>query len=124
MYHGEGQSERKFKVRLHQARLPRRKRGKMTIEKNITQNKAELKLSGWLDTQSSPMLEEALSGLDPGIVSLTLDLTELEYISSAGLRQIVAAYKKMNGELTLKNVPGEIMGVIRMTGLDRRLRFV
>ena len=96
----------------------------MTIEKNITENNAELKLSGWLDTQSSPMLEEALAGLEPGISGLTLDLTELEYISSAGLRQIVAAYKKMNGALTLKNISEEIMGVIKMTGLDRRLNIV
>ena len=96
----------------------------MTIEKTVADNLAELKLTGWLDTQSTPMLQEALDGLEPGIAGLTLDLSGLEYISSAGLRQIVAAYKKMNGALTLKNVSEEIMGLIRMTGLDRRLTFV
>ena len=96
----------------------------MTIEKKITENEAELKLTGWLDTQSAPMLEEALNGLGSDITGLTLDFADLEYVSSAGLRQIVAAYKKMKGALTLKNVSEEIMGVIRMTGLDRRLKFV
>ncbi len=96
----------------------------MTIEKKITGNEAELKLTGWLDTQSTPMLEEALNGLGSDITGLTLDFADLEYVSSAGLRQIVAAYKKMNGALTLKNVSEEIMGVIKMTGLDRRLKFV
>ena len=96
----------------------------MTIEKKITENEAELKLTGWLDTQSTPMLEEALDGLGSDITGLTLDFADLEYVSSAGLRQIVAAYKKMHGALTLKNVSEEIMGVIKMTGLDRRLKFV
>ena len=81
----------------------------MTIEKKITENEAELKLTGWLDTQSTPMLEEALDGLGSDITDLTLDFADLEYVSSAGLRQIVAAYKKMNGALTLKNVSEEIM---------------
>lgn len=95
----------------------------MTIEKKVTENTVELKLSGWLDTQTAPVLEEALADLKPGTESLVLDLEGLEYISSAGLRQIVAAYKKMNGSMILANVSEEIMGVIRMTGLDRRLRF-
>ena len=95
----------------------------MTIEKEIMQNEAVLKLTGWLDTQTSLMLQEALEQLEPDITSLTLDFAGLEYISSAGLRQIVAAYKKMNGALVLKDVSEEIMGVIRMTGLDRLLHF-
>lgn len=95
----------------------------MTIEKKITGNKAEFILDGWLDTQTAPMLEEALNNLEPDVDSLWLDFAGLEYISSAGLRQIVAAYKKMNGALTLRNVSDEVKGVIKMTGLDRRLRF-
>ena len=96
---------------------------KMTIEKNVTENTACLKLSGWLDTQSTPILADELSALEPAITGLVLDLSQLEYISSAGMRQIVAAYKKMGGALTLRNVSDEIMGVIKMTGLDKRLRF-
>ncbi len=93
----------------------------MTIEKNVCENTAEIKLTGWLDTQTAPELDEKIKSLGEEITSLTLDMEKLEYISSAGLRLIVAAYKKMNGALTLRNVSGEIMSVIKMTGLDKRI---
>ena len=94
----------------------------MTIEKNINDNKAELKLSGWLDTQTSPQLEAEISSLGSEITALVLDFSELEYISSAGMRQLVSAYKKMNGALSLAHVSDEIMSVISMTGLDKRIK--
>ena len=49
------------------------------------------KYSGWLDTQTAPQLGEALSGLEDSITSLVFDFTNLEYISSAGLRQVIVA---------------------------------
>ena len=58
-------------------------------------NKATMEISGWLDTQTAPQLGEALSGLEDSITSLVFDFTNLEYISSAGLRQVIVAYKKM-----------------------------
>lgn len=93
----------------------------MTIEKNVCENTAEIKLTGWLDTQTAPELDKEIKSLGEEITALTLDMEKLEYISSAGLRLIVAAYKKMNGALTLRNVSGEIMSVIKMTGLDKRI---
>lgn len=93
----------------------------MTISKTVTDKKAELKLSGWVDTGTAPQLAEELQKLEDGIEFLTLDLSEVEYISSAGLRQLVAAYKQMNGSFALRNVPTEIMDVIHMTGLDRKI---
>ena len=95
----------------------------MTIEKITHGSTVELKLSGWLDTQTAPQLEAEVNALDADVTALTLDFTELEYISSAGLRQIVAAYKKMKGALTLRHVSEEIMNVISMTGLDKRMKF-
>ena len=95
----------------------------MTIEKITHGSTVELKLSGWLDTQTAPQLEAEVNALDADVTALTLDFTELEYISSAGLRQIVAAYKKMKGALTLRHVSDEIMNVISMTGLDKRMKF-
>ena len=95
----------------------------MTIEKSTHGSTVELKLSGWLDTQTTPLLEAEVNALDADVTALTLDFTELEYISSAGLRQIVAAYKKMKGALTLRHVSDEIMNVISMTGLDKRMKF-
>ena len=93
----------------------------MTIEKTVKDAEACLALTGWLDTQSAPELEEALKALPPEAKSLVLDLAGVEYVSSAGLRQIVAAYKLMNGALTLRHVSDEICNVIRMTGLEKRL---
>ena len=90
----------------------------MIIEKKVSGQTAEWKLSGWLDTQSAGELEAELNGeFESRVVS------GLEYIASAGLRQFVAAHKKMNGALTLRHVSDEIMGVIKITGLDKRMRF-
>ncbi len=93
----------------------------MTIQKNIRDGLAELKMEGWLDTSSAPELAEALDSLPEDTAQLTLDFADVQYISSAGLRQIVAAHKKTGGNLILRHLNGEIMNVIRMTGLDRRL---
>ena len=48
-------------------------------------------------------------------VNLVLDT------SSAGIRQIIAAHKQMNGALTLRNVTPEVLSVLHMTGLDKKL---
>jgi len=94
----------------------------MTIEKSVNGNTAELRLSGWLDTKTAPELEAALNVLEPNVEALVLEMEQLEYVSSAGLRQIVAAYKRMNGALTLRHVSDEIRNVLKMTGLDKRLK--
>lgn len=95
----------------------------MRIEKSVCGTEAEWKLSGWLDTQSAQELEAELNQLPADITGLVFDCSELEYISSGGLRQLVAAHKKMNGALTMRHISDEIMGVIKMTGLDKRLKF-
>ena len=93
----------------------------MTIEKTMDGSTAVLRLVGWLDTQNAPVLAQALNELDDGVEKLVLDMDKLEYISSAGIRQIVTAYKEMNGALTLKNLSTEVASVLHMTGLDRKL---
>lgn len=93
----------------------------MTIEKALNGSQAEFKIAGWLDTKSSPQLEAALEALEPDVTALVLDLGQLEYISSAGLRQVVAAYKRMHGALTLRHVSDDIRSVLRTTGLEKRL---
>lgn len=95
----------------------------MTIEKNVQGNTMVMKLTGWLDTQAAMTLEEEIEGLDPNTEKLILDFSELEYISSSGLREIVAAYKKLNGNLLLRNVSDEIMDVIKITGVVRKIKF-
>ena len=93
----------------------------MTINKTVNGTEAVLALSGWLDTKTAPELKDALDALEEGMESLVLDCAELEYISSAGLRQLVAAHKKMNGNLTVRSVSKEIMDILRMGGFDKRL---
>lgn len=91
------------------------------IEKEINGNIATVKLEGWLDTQTTAEFAKELESLDASVEELVLDLEKLEYTSSAGLRQIVAAHKKMNGKLTVKNISSEIMDVFEMTGFAKRL---
>ena len=93
----------------------------MTIEKTVNGTTAEWKPVGWLDLQNAPAMEAELNALDPGITALVIDCSALEYISSAGLRQFVAAHKKMDGALTLRHVSEEIQNIIKMTGLSKKL---
>ena len=96
----------------------------MTIEKTVNGTEATLKIEGRMDTQSAPMLEQALKELETEVKHLVLDLSGLEYISSAGIRQIVAAHKLLNGELTLRNVSIEVQDVLTMTGIAKKLHIV
>ena len=78
-------------------------------------------LDGWLDTSTAPELAEAIGGLDDSCERHVLDFAKLQYISSAGLRVLVSAHKKMNGELTIRSVSPDVMTVLHMAGFDKRL---
>ena len=93
----------------------------MEITKTIDGTKATLALDGWLDTQTAPELEAALAELDDSVSELDIDCSGLEYISSAGIRQIVAVHKKMGGKLALRDVSPEVREVLRLTGTLKRL---
>ena len=95
----------------------------MEITKTIENTSAEFALQGWLDTQTAPEFGAAIDELPEKVKSLTVDCKGLEYISSAGVRQIVAAHKKMDS-LTLTNVSAEILEVFKLTGIDKRLSIV
>ena len=96
----------------------------MKIEKKQDGGKMTFKLEGWLDTQAAPELKAALEELPGDVTELTLDCAALEYISSSGLRQFVAAHKQMKGAFTLANVSAEIMDVLNMTGFSKKLHIV
>jgi len=95
----------------------------MEIINNIDGNKATMEIIGWLDTQTAPQLGEELSKLSDDITSLVFDFAKLEYISSAGLRQIVSAYKKMSSKDGFKiiNVSDEVFDVFKLTGFDQKI---
>ena len=92
------------------------------MEIKTTRNDSELTvaLSGRLDTLTSPDLEDKLDEELEGVERLIFDLGELEYISSAGLRVLLGAYKMMeeyNGML-IRNVTEPVMDVFEVTGFS------
>ena len=90
----------------------------MTIEKKMNNESATLIVSGRLDTQTAPELENELDSIFSGLKELTFDMTNLEYVSSAGLRVILKAQKAMNaqGSMKLTGVNDSIMEVFDITG--------
>ena len=90
----------------------------MTIEKKINGEALTLIVSGRLDTQTAPELEAELDAVLSGLKELTFDMTNLEYVSSAGLRVILKAQKAMNtqGSMKLTGVNDSIMEVFDITG--------
>ena len=66
----------------------------MNINRTDDGNTVTLTLEGWLDTQAAPDLEAALNDIGDGFSSMVIDCANLEYISSSGIRQIVAAHKQ------------------------------
>ena len=78
----------------------------MEIVSKTEGNKVTMEVSGWLDTQTAPQLEK-----------------ELEYISSAGLRLVIVAYKKMAAKDGFKiiNVSDEVYDVFCLTGFDQKI---
>lgn len=92
----------------------------MEIIKNADGNNLTIALVGRLDTTTAPQLEaEVKTGLE-GVSDLVFDFENLEYISSAGLRVMLAAQKLMNAQGSMKvvNVCPEIKEVFDITGFS------
>jgi anti-sigma B factor antagonist len=77
-----------------------------------------IEVAGRLDTITAPALDKTINEDIEGTKDLVLDLGGLEYISSAGLRVLLAAQKKMQriGSMKVKNVCDSIMEVFEITG--------
>ena len=73
-------------------------------------------LDGRLDTTTAPEFESFLNANLAGTKALMIDCEKLTYVSSAGLRVLLSAHKKMKGAVTLKNVCELVMEVFEMTG--------
>ena len=93
----------------------------MNIQKTLSGAALTVALEGRLDTTTAPKLEEELRD---GITRLVFDVEKLEYISSAGLRVLLAMQKLMNhhGEMVLQNVNEAVMEVFEVTGFSDILR--
>ncbi len=90
----------------------------MKINQQKDGNVLTVALEGRLDTTTSPELEAVLSIELEGVEKLIMDFSELAYLSSAGLRVLLAAQKRMykQGEMVVKNVNETIMEVFDITG--------
>ena len=88
----------------------------MKIDFNKNDGELIVSLDGRLDTTTAPELESFLVGNYEGVTSLTFDCEKLAYISSAGLRVLLTAHKRMKGAMKLINVSELVMEVLEMTG--------
>ena len=90
----------------------------LDIKKSINGDKASFALTGRVDTTTAPALEQEIKSSINGIADLTLDMKNLDYISSAGLRVLLAAQKIMNkqGKMTILNVNETVMEIFEVTG--------
>ena len=90
----------------------------MTIEIKRNAEQTAIELAGRLDTTTAPALDKTINEDLGDTKNLVLDLKGLEYISSAGLRVLLGAQKKMQkvGSMKVKNVCEDVMEVFEMTG--------
>ena len=88
----------------------------INIEKD--NGRVVMKIEGRIDTVTAPELENAINGEGNEFKSLVLDFEAVNYISSAGLRVLLGAQKKMNvqGSMELINVSEDVMDILEMTG--------
>ena len=92
----------------------------MTIEKTLNGKDLTIALTGRLDTMTAPELEAELNQSLSEADTLTMDFSKLEYISSAGLRLLLNAYKAMQGKGPMKviHVSDVVMEVFDVTGFS------
>lgn len=94
----------------------------MQIDQERQEDKLTLKIRGRLENTTAPELQKVLE-LE-GITELGMDLKELEYLSSAGLRVLLAAAKKMKakkGTITVYHANEDVMEVFEITGFKEIL---
>lgn len=90
----------------------------MNIIKNTEGKNLNIALEGRLDTTTAPQLEAELKQSIADNTELIFDFEKLEYLSSAGLRVLLAAQKVMNkqGRMVIRNVNDVITEVFEVTG--------
>ena len=92
----------------------------MTITEERNNNSVTLKIEGRLDTTTAPTLEKTIGEIIDSVTELILDMNQLTYVSSAGLRVLLSTQKQMNkiGTMKLIGVCEEVMEVFEMTGFS------
>ena len=90
----------------------------MTTKITTNAEQTVIEVAGRLDTTTAPLLDNTINEDAANAINLILDLKELEYISSAGLRVLLSAQKKLQktGYMKVRNVGEAVMEVLEMTG--------
>ena len=98
----------------------------LKIKKNKEDKKLTVSLAGRLDTSGAPKLEDELMPSLAGVADLDIDLRELTYISSAGLRVFLAAQKVMDiqGQMVISGASDEVTEIFEDTGFIDILNLV
>ena len=97
----------------------------MNIEKNYNEKELTLAVEGRIDTITSKDLENEINVEIGNFDSLVMDFTNLEYISSAGLRVLIATQKKLKSDdisFVIKNVNDTVNEIFRMSGFNKILK--
>ena len=97
----------------------------MNITKNYNEKELTLSIEGRIDTITSQDLDKEINEEFSNFNSLIMDFTDLEYISSAGLRVLIATQKKLKAEdipFVIKNVNDTVGEIFRMSGFDKILK--
>lgn len=92
----------------------------MKINKSINNETLTISVDGRLDTITSPELENEVTSSISGIKELVFDFNELDYISSAGLRVLLAAQKLMSeqGSMYITGCSEDILSIFEITGFS------
>ena len=99
----------------------------MKATKTVSGSRMELALEGKLDALTAPKLEDEIAGELAGITELDIDFSQVEYISSAGLRTLLFFHQTLdaaNGSLTVRNVPRIVMNIFEVTGFQNIIQIV
>ena len=95
----------------------------MTIDIALNNSELTITLAGELNTVTAPELEKVVTDNIKGVTLLIFDFTELTYLSSAGLRILLAAQKAMakQGKMIIRHPNSDIMDVFEITGFNNIL---
>ena len=98
----------------------------MTVEKTRNGASLTVRVAGRLDASNAKLLSEELGNSLDGVSELTIELSELEYISSAGLRVLLSAQKIMNqqGAMKVAGVRETVMEFFEAAGFRTLMNFV
>ena len=95
----------------------------MKIVKELNDKQLTIKPVGEINSVTAPELEEVIKNDLNGVKVLIFDFSELEYLSSAGLRVLLVAQKLMNkkGPMSVRNVNSNVMEILDITGFSNVL---